>query len=232
MISKPSIFSSLAAAPLSTLSRPRFVLGLVALSLCGLSAALALPWVVPRALSLLWGPLPRYELQLRGGDSCLRCAAKATEEESAAAAPDQGSPGAPHSGSADALPLGGARPVLAHTPSAAVRLDAPLTLALRPARPVAGPVFAHAFLGRAGAAATWPLILERTADGALQLRGLVRDVLDLGPHEHGRYELLFVVQRSPLPPTAAAARLLRSGDPAQLVRGELTVLPALDAERP
>ena len=225
MISKPSIFSGLAATPLSTLSRPRLVFSLVALSLYGGLAALALPRILPRALGVLWGPLPRYELQLRGGDSCLRCADPAHDEPALPALEPT------RSGTA-ALSVGPAGALAAQKPAAVVRLDAPLTIVLRPVQPVAGPVFVQAFLGHAGGTATWPLVMERAGDGTLALRGLVREVLDLAPHELGRYELLFVVQRSPLP--LLTARLGRGDAPpgAQLLRGELTVLPPAAPARP
>lgn len=234
MISKPTIFSSLAAAPLSTFTQPRIVLSLIALSLCGGISALALPQLMPRALNLLWGPLPRYELQLQGGDLRLRCTPRAvlalTEPEHWTEPPAAPTPDC---GRAPALSLPASAltlrpPRFAERPAAlaAVRLDAPLGIFLRPAQKAAGPVFVHAFLTRAGSTAVWPTIWDSTADGTLQLRGIVRDLLDLSPPELGRYELTFFIQRSPLPLSYAAALASVARDPAatQLLHGELTVL--------
>lgn len=230
MISKPSIFSSLAIMPLSVLAQPRFVFSLLALSLCGGFSALALPRLMPRALSMLWGPLPPYELQLHGGDLCLRCTPPADDPDRRVALAEPrpsvrpALTGVPQS----ALTLRPPRLPAAPTPSAAVRLDAPLAIRLRPTAEVTGPVFAHAFLRHDDRTAAWPVILEHAADGTLQLRGIVRDLLDLTPQGLGRYELLFVLQRSPLPPPAAVTEVGPSDPAAQLLRGELTVLPPVD----
>ena len=234
MISKPSIFSSLAAAPLSTFAQPRIFLSLLALSLCGGISALALPQLMPRALNLLWGPLPRYELQLQGGDLRLRCTPRValalTEPEPRAeplAVPIADCGRAPaFSLPASALTLRPPRLPERPAPLAAVRLDAPLSIFLRPLQKTAGPVFVHAFLTRAGSTGVWPTIWDSAADGTLQLRGIVRDLLDLPASELGRYELTFFIQRSPLPLSYAAALASAARDPAttQLLRGELTVL--------
>ena len=234
MISKPSIFSSLAAAPLSTFAQPRIVLGLIALSLCGGFSALALPQLMPRALNLLWGPLPRYELQLQGGDLSLRCNPRAVQAlaDSAPRAEPPAGPlpdcGRAPAGSlpASALTLRPPRLPERPAPLAAVRLDAPLSILLRPAQKTAGPVFVHAFVSRAGSTVGWPTIWDSTADGTLQLRGIVRDMLDLTAPELGRYELTFFIQRSPLPLSYSTALASAARDPAatQLLRGELTVL--------
>lgn len=204
MLSKPSIFASLATLPLPALSQPRLLVSLIVLSLCGGISVLALPRLVPRALGRWWGALPRYELQLRGGDSCLRCTVPAD--------PDPGP----------------ARRPAAPPAQIRVRLDAPLDIRLRPEQPVAGPVFVHAFLGRRGGTSGWPILMARAADGTLQLRGILRDVLDLTSGELGRYELIFVVQRSPLPLGYAAALAAERSDPGglgtQVLRGALDVL--------
>ena len=111
-----------------------------------------------------------------------------------------------------------------------VRLDAPLDIVLRPAFPVVGPVFVHAFLRHAGHTSVWPVVMEHAADGALQLGGIVRDLLDLPDSARGAYELLFVIQRSPLPPSYAvlqAQQQAPAGAPApQLLRRTVQVLAA------
>lgn len=232
MISKPSIFSILAAAPLSTFAQPRIVLGLIALSLCGGISALALPQLMPRALNLLWGPLPRYKLQLQGGDLSLRCTPRLALADAGPATYAEPLPLPDCAGAkegsvpASALTLRPPRPPAKQPPLSAVRLDAPLGIFLRPAQPAAGPVFVHAFLGRGGNRVRWPMIWESAADGTLRLRGIVRDMLDLAASELGRYELTFFVQRSPLPPSYSAALASAARDPeaTQLLRGELDVL--------
>ena len=116
----------------------------------------------------------------------------------------------------------------AGAPAARVRLDAPLDLVLRPAQSVSGPVFVYAFLGHDGRTSTWPILMEHAATGTLRLGGITRDLLDVASTARGRYELIFLVQRSPLPPSAAAvqARIARA-DP-QLRRGEIELLPPTD----
>jgi hypothetical protein len=121
-------------------------------------------------LNWAWGPLPRYALELRGGDTCTRCA-----------------------GEADSAPQTQGQPLLLQ-----VRLDAQLSIELRPEQPSSGLLSVHAFLAHAGRIYRWPILMESTALGTLQLRGLCRDLLDLSASELGTYELLFVVQRSPL----------------------------------
>lgn len=222
MLSKPSIFASLAPLPLSALSQPRLLLSLTVLALCGGVSALALPRFVPRALSRWWGSLPRYELQLRGGDSCLRCTVPAEPDPELGRRAELLNP----SPTAPARPARGRR--AAAPPLVRVRLDAPLDIRLRPEQPVSGPVFVHAFLVRHGSASRWPILMAHAADGTLQLRGILRDVLDLTGAELGPYELLFVIQRSPLPLGYAAALAAEYGDPdglgTQVLRGGLEVL--------
>ncbi len=87
-----------------------------------------------------------------------------------------------------------------------VRLDAPLDIVLRPTLPVVGPVFVFGYLRHAGRLSFWPVVMEPTGDGALQLGGIVRDLLDLPDSARGAYELLFVIQRSPLPPSYATVQ--------------------------
>ena len=220
MLSKPSIFASLATLPLPALAQPRLLVSLLVLSLCGGVSVLTLPRLLPRALGHLWGALPRYELQLRGGDSCLRC----TPAAELAVAPRPGGRESPLTAARVTPELGVAAP-----PRARVRLDAPLAIRLRPEQPVSGPLFVQAFLGRDGITSGWPLLMARAADGTLQLRGIVRDVLDLTSTELGRYELIFVIQRSPLPLGYAAALAAAGSDPGgrgtQVLRGVLDVLP-------
>ncbi len=223
MLSKPSIFSSLATLPLSALSQPRLLLGLIVLSLCGGVSVLALPRLVPRALGRVWGSLPRYELQLQGGDSCLRCTVPTEPDPQPARQADE---------LLNPLRIAPARLArdrrAAAPPRVQVRLDAPLDIRLRPERPVSGPVFVHAFLIRQGSASGWPILMARAADGTLQLRGILRDVLDLTGGARGLYELVFVVQRSPLPLGYAAALAAARRDPeglgTQLLHGTLDVL--------
>ena len=109
-----------------------------------------------------------------------------------------------------------------------VRLDAPLDIVLRPASPVAGPVFVFGFLRHAGRLGFWPVVMQPTGDGALQLGGIVRDLLDLPDSARGDYELLFVIQRSPLPPSYATlqARLHApiGGAAPQLLRYTVEIL--------
>ena len=57
MLSKPSIFSSLATLPLSAFSQPRLLVGLIVLLLGGGVSVLTLPRLVPRALGRWWGSL-------------------------------------------------------------------------------------------------------------------------------------------------------------------------------
>jgi hypothetical protein len=221
MLSKPSIFASLATLPLSSLSPPRLLLSLVVLSLCG--GVLTLPRLVPRALSRFWGSLPRYELQLQGGDSCLRCTVPTEPDPQLARQADE------LLNPPRTAPARLARERRAAAPSRLqVRLDAPLDIRLHPERPVSGPVFVHAFLVRQGNASGWPILMARAADGTLQLRGILRDVLDLTGGELGLSELVFVVQRSPLPLGDAAALAAASSEPdglgTQLLHGALDVL--------
>lgn len=224
MLSKPSIFASLATLPLSALSQPRLLLSLLVLSLCGGVSVLTLPRLVPRALSRFWGALPRYELLLQGGDSCLRCTVPAEPDPQPARRSDE-LPDPPRTAPAR---LARERRAAAPPRVAEVRLDAPLDIRLRPERPVSGPVFVHAFLVHQGSASGWPILMARAADGTLQLRGILRDVLDLSGAELGRYELVFVVQRSPLPLGYAAALAAARSDPdglgTQLLHGTLDVL--------
>lgn len=220
MLSKPSIFASLATLPLSALSQPRLLLSLIVLLLGGGVSVLTLPRIVPRVLGRWWGSLPRYELQLRGGDSCLRCTVP--DESDPEPAPRRAELPSPP----PTAPVGGHH--AAAPPHIRVRLDAPLDIRLHPAQPVSGPVFAHAFLVRHGSASFWPILMAHAADGTLQLRGILRDVLDLHGSELGSYELVFVVQRSPLPLGYAAALAAEHGAPdglgTQVLRGFLDVL--------
>lgn len=112
-----------------------------------------------------------------------------------------------------------------------VRLDAPLDIVLRPTQPVAGPVFAHAFVRHAGHISQWPILMEHAAAGTLLLSGIARDLLDLSADARGPYELIFVVQRSPLPPssTTVQAQLARAAvsTDSQLLHAEVQILAPL-----
>ena len=109
-------------------------------------------------------------------------------------------------------------------PGAGVRLDAPLDIELRPALPGSGPVFVHAFLRHAGRTTRWPIAMEPAADGTLLLSGIVRDLLDPPDSACGVYELIFVIQRSPLPPGYAAVHGAVPRPDRQVLRGAVQVL--------
>jgi len=113
-------------------------------------------------------------------------------------------------------------------PAVRVRLDAPLDLVLRPAQPVPGPVFVYAFLAHDERTSAWPILMEHAAAGTLRLGGITRDLLDVESTARGRYELIFLVQRSPLPPGAAAGQARTARADPQLLRGEIELLPALN----
>jgi len=112
-----------------------------------------------------------------------------------------------------------------------LRSDEILDIVLRPERAPAGPVFVHVYTRHGAAVRTLHCFLDQESDGRLRLRGMARDLLDLDRDASGPYELLFAINRSPLPLDFAQAQSAAAHDPngsrLQLVRG-VVIISAVD----
>lgn len=118
------------------------------------------------------------------------------------------------------------------------RLDSPIDIVLRPERAPRGPVFIQAFKLVRGEPTRLALWMASRSDGALHLRGLAGDVLELDsgfPATDEPLALVFAISRSPLLRSYESLQKEASGQTGQttqLHRGLITVVAGPRAPRP
>lgn len=118
------------------------------------------------------------------------------------------------------------------------RRDTPIDIVLRPDRAPSGPVFVQAFKLVRGEPARLALWMKERSGGAMHLRGLAGDVLELDSatsETPERIELVFAISRSPILRSYESLQREASGQTGastELLRGAISIVPAPPAPRP
>lgn len=122
------------------------------------------------------------------------------------------------------------------TDALVLRREMPIEIRLHPRHPPTLPVFLHMYVAHSETVRSLVVLPERTEDGTLLLRGMLRDVLDLARDAAGAHELIVGVSHWPGPMSydriRVQASLTPQGAAERLIRRPLMIRPLDEQEAP